>query len=142
MNASHFRELEVWQLAMSLTKCVYGLTASMPREERYGLSSQLQRAAVSVPSNVAEGNARASTRDYARFVSMALGSCAELQTQLLLARDLGLASADVCDESLDLCDRVGKMLLRLHQALSRRLTSESRVPSPESRVSEESEEYR
>ncbi|MBS0456492.1 MAG: four helix bundle protein [Proteobacteria bacterium] len=142
MNASHFRELEVWQLAMSLTKSVYGLTASMPREERYGLSSQLQRAAVSVPSNVAEGNARASARDYARFVSMALGSCAELQTQLLLARDLGLGAADACDDALDLCDRVGKMLLRLHQALSRRLTSESRVPSPESRVSEESEEYR
>jgi carbamoyl-phosphate synthase large subunit len=133
VSVSHFRDLEVWQLAMVLAKNIYELSAGFPREERYGLSSQIQRAAVSIPSNIAEGNARTSTRDYARFVAMALGSTAELQTQLLLSRDLGLGDGVICADALDLCDRVGQMLLRLHQALGRRLDAESRVPSPESR---------
>ena len=133
MSPTHFRELEVWQAAMSLAKSVYELTAGFPREERYGLASQLQRSAVSIPSNIAEGNARSGTRDYARFVSMAQGSCAELQTQLLLAGNLSLGSEASVDACLSMCDRVGQMLLRLHQALSRKLESESRVPSPESR---------
>ena len=141
MSASHFRELEVWQLAMSLAKCVYELTASFPREERYGLSSQLQRCAVSVPSNIAEGNARTSTRDYARFVSMALGSSAELQTQLMLSSELGLGDESLRTRALESCDGVGQMLQRLHQALGRRLESESRVPSPESRIADAAPEY-
>ena len=134
MTASHFRELEVWQLAMQLARAVYGLTAAFPREERYGLTAQLQRAAVSIPSNIAEGNARSSLRDYARFVSMALGSTAEVQTQLLLSRDLDLGTEADSAAALELCDRVGQMLSRLHQALCRKLESESRVPSPESRT--------
>jgi carbamoyl-phosphate synthase large subunit len=128
MSASHFRELEVWQLAMQLAKETYSLTSTFPREERYGLASQLQRAAVSIPSNIAEGNARSSTRDYARFVSMSLGSAAELQTQLLLSGELGLGDKNQCNNVIDICERVGQMLLRLHQALVRKL--ESRVPSP------------
>ncbi|PKM15510.1 MAG: four helix bundle protein [Gammaproteobacteria bacterium HGW-Gammaproteobacteria-2] len=134
MSASHFRELEVWQLAMGLAKSVYEITAGFPRDERYGLTSQIQRSAVSIPSNIAEGNARMSTRDYARFVAVALGSTAELQTQLLLSRELGLGASTPIDEALAMCDRVGRMLQRLHQALRRKLLSESRVPSPESRV--------
>lgn len=131
MSISHFRELQVWQLAMDLAKQIYSITADFPREERYGLSSQLQRSAVSVPSNIAEGNAREGTRDYARFVSMAQGSCAELQTQLLLALQLGLGNPSAIETALGTCDRVGQMLLRLHQALARRIGSaESRVPSP------------
>jgi carbamoyl-phosphate synthase large subunit len=133
VSVSHFRELDVWPLAMTLAKTVYELTADFPREQRYGLSSQLQRSAVSIPSNVAEGNGRNSTRDYARFVSLALGSNAELQTQLLLADALGLGDRGRCAEALNLCDRVGQMLLRLHQSPGRRLDPESRVPSPESR---------
>ena len=133
MSPSHFRELELWQLAMALAKQAYELASGFPREERYGLSSQLQRSAVSIPSNIAEGNARNSTRDYARFVSIALGSTAELQTQLLFSGVLGLGD-EVCRISaLELCDCVGQMLLRLHQALLRKLETESRVPSPESR---------
>ncbi|HET7663316.1 MAG TPA: four helix bundle protein [Rhodanobacteraceae bacterium] len=141
MTTSHFRELDVWQLAMSLARCIYELTTTFPREERYGLSSQLQRAAVSIPSNIAEGNARASTRDYARFVSMALGSSAELQTQLLLAHELRFGENKIRDEAFEMCERVGQMLLRLRQSLLRRLKTESRVPSPESRISESCEEY-
>lgn len=131
--ASHFRELEVWQTAMTLTKAVYSLVADFPREERYGLSSQLQRAAVSVPSNIAEGNARATTRDYARFVSQACGSAAEFQTQLLLAADLELGDRTRIEQALELCERVSKMLRRLHQALSAKLDPGSPVPGPRSR---------
>ena len=134
MTASHFRELEVWQLAMQLARTVYELTAASPREERYGLTAQLQRAAVSIPSNIAEGNARSSLKDYTRFGSMALGSTAEVQTQLLLSRNLGLAAEADSAAASELCDRVGQMLARLHQALCRKLESESRVPSPESRI--------
>ncbi|MCC4605062.1 four helix bundle protein [Xanthomonas campestris] len=130
---SHFRELEVWQLSMALAKAVYQLVADFPKEERYGLSSQLQRAAVSIPSNIAEGNARATTRDYARFVSQACGSAAELQTQLMLAGDLGLGDQEQIKNTLEVCERVNKMLRRLHQALSAKLDPGSPVPGPRSR---------
>jgi four helix bundle protein len=133
VSVSNFRELEVWQLGMALAKEVYLLTADFPREERYGLSSQLQRSAVSIPSNIAEGNARKSTRDYARFVSIALGSSAELQTQLLISSSLDLGNKNKLNNAIEMCDRTGQMLLRLHQSLIRRIESESRVPSPESR---------
>ncbi len=118
---------------MELAKQTYELTADFPREERYGLSSQLQRSAVSIPSNIAEGNARNSTRDYARFISIAQGSTAELQTQILLSGELELGTETSRADALELCERVGKMLIRLHQALQRKLETESRVPSPESR---------
>lgn len=133
MSISHFRELEVWRLGMSLAKQVYQLTGDFPRDERYGLSSQLQRSAVSIPSNIAEGNARHSTRDYARFVSMALGSAAELQTQLILSGELMLGEETTRTIAIEQCERVGQMLQRLHQSLFRRLETESQVPSPESR---------
>jgi four helix bundle protein len=133
VSVSNFRELEVWQLGMTLAKDVYLLTADFPREERYGLSSQLQRSAVSIPSNIAEGNARKSTRDYARFISIAQGSSAELQTQLLLSGSLGLGNKNKLNDAVEMCGRTGQMLLRLHQSLIRRIESESRVPSPESR---------
>ncbi|PJK13517.1 four helix bundle protein [Lysobacteraceae bacterium NML07-0707] len=134
MSISHFRELEVWQLAMALAKQVYQAVSGLPREERYGLSAQLQRSAVSIPSNIAEGNARASLKDYLRFISIAQGSCAELQTQLLLSIELFPEVALALQECLSTCNRVGQMLLRLHQALSQRLDAESRIPSSESRT--------
>ena len=120
---------------MQLAREVYQLTAGFPGSEKFGLSSQLQRSAVSVPSNIAEGNGRGGTREYQRFVSIALGSVAELQTQLILSRDLGLGNEEQVAMTLSLCDRVGQMLQKLNQALGRRLESESRVPSPESRKS-------
>jgi carbamoyl-phosphate synthase large subunit len=142
VTASHFRELEVWQLAMQLAKTVYQLAADFPRDERFGLTAQLQRSAVSVPSNIAEGNARKTTKDYARFVSIAAGSAAELQTQLLLARELKLGSSTILEESLNQCDRVGQMLHKLFQALERKHSPESRVPGPGSREKVPSSESR
>jgi carbamoyl-phosphate synthase large subunit len=135
MSASHFRELNVWQDAMELAKRVYQLTSTFPREERYGLCSQMQRAAVSIPSNIAEGNARTSRKDYARFVSLAAGSAAELQTQLLLSQELEMVDRESVDRCLALCERVSKMLYRLQQSLMHPDGGRAHpVPGPRSQV--------
>ena len=112
-----YRELEAWRLAMDLAEAVYGLTRQFPRTEEYRLTSQLLRAAVSVPANIAEGNARASRKDYARFVSIARGSLAETETFLMLARRFGLSRPDVIDSVLSEADRVGRILNGLHRSL-------------------------
>ncbi len=133
MPASHYAELEVWQLAMELAEDIYRLSRTFPPDERFGMTSQLQRAGVSVPSNIAEGNARDTTKDYARFVSLARGSLAEVETQLLLAERVGLGDKESAEGCQAKAKRVGSMLVRLHAALRSRLHPESPVPSPESR---------
>jgi four helix bundle protein len=80
-----YEDLDVWQEAMALVEVAYGVSSSFPSDERFGLTSQLRRAVVSVPSNIAEGHARASTRDFLRFPSISMGSLAETRTQLLIA---------------------------------------------------------
>jgi four helix bundle protein len=85
----HYKELKIWQKGMRLTKSIYQLTASFPADEKFGLSAQMRRAAVSVPSNIAEGQARQGTREFLQFLSHASGSLAGLETQLLLSADLG-----------------------------------------------------
>jgi four helix bundle protein len=87
-------DLKVWQLARELAADIYRLTAKLPRAEQFGLQMQIRRAAVSVVSNIAEGAARESRPDFARFLSMALGSLAELETQYLLAQDLRFLGHD------------------------------------------------
>lgn len=99
-----FTELEVWQLGHSLTQDVYKLTKAFPREELYGLTSQLRRASSSVPINIAEGSKRTSNRDYARFLNISEGSLAETEYELMLARDLGYAPEQAIDPLLQ---RVG-----------------------------------
>ena len=97
--ATDFRDLRVWEEAMVLAEQVYQLVQGFPADERYGLVSQLKRAVVSVPSCIAEGNARGSVKDYLRFLAMAAGSLAEVQTQVLLALRLGFvepAQVDAC----------------------------------------------
>jgi four helix bundle protein len=84
-----FKDLLVWQKAVTFSIAIYELTASFPKEELYGLSSQLKRASVSVPSNIAEGRNRGTRKDFCQFLKIALGSCAELQTQLEIAMRLG-----------------------------------------------------
>jgi four helix bundle protein len=85
----HFKELLVWQKGMELAKAVYRLTATFPAEEKYGLATQMRRAAVAIPSNIAEGQARYRTREFIQFLSHASGSLAELEKQALLSADLG-----------------------------------------------------
>jgi len=89
----HYKELKIWQRGMHLTKSVYQLTAGFPSDERFGLTAQMRRAAVSAPSNIAEGQARSGTREFLQFLSYASGSLAELETQLLLGASLGYCSA-------------------------------------------------
>jgi len=90
----NYRDLLVWQKAMELVTEIYHLTKSFPGEERYGLTSQLRRSSVSLPSNMAEGYGRNSTQDYIRFLRIANGSLFELQTQLDIARNLKFLSED------------------------------------------------
>jgi four helix bundle protein len=84
-----YRDLIAWQKAMKFVIEIYNVTQQFPREERYGITSQLRRAAVSVPSNIAEGQARFSQKEFHHFLSQARGSLVEIETQLLIARDLG-----------------------------------------------------
>jgi four helix bundle protein len=94
-----FRELKVWQKAHQLTLAIYQTTASFPREERYGLTSQLRRACSSIPANLAEACGRNGDAEFARFCSIAMGSASELEYHLLLARDLKLLQAGEYEKS-------------------------------------------
>ena len=105
-----FRDLKVWNLAMDLSVLIYQLTATFPKHETYGLSSQMRRASVSIPSNIAEGKARSSRKDFRLFVTMAIGSNWELQTQLALARRLHYASETMITETETVCHEVARML--------------------------------
>jgi len=89
----NFRDLDVWEKAHFLTLEVYKVTTSFPREELFGLTSQMRRATASIPSNIAEGCGRSSDPDFARFLQIAMGSSSEVEYQLLLARDLNLISS-------------------------------------------------
>jgi len=102
---------------MDLAKRVYSLTQSFPKEEIYGLVSQMRRAAVSIPSNIAEGAARNSSTDFARFLYIAMGSLAELETQMLLSRELGFAEDSEIDQGID---QIRKMLIGLIKSLGKR----------------------
>jgi four helix bundle protein len=107
------RDLLVWQRAMKLVKDIYTQTAEFPRHERYGLASQLRRAAVSVPSNLAEGASRNSTGEFRQFIGNSRGSLAEVETQLEIARDLGYVSGDSAERLLREVDEISRMLAGL-----------------------------
>jgi four helix bundle protein len=116
MVRSH-RELVVWQKGMDLVVEVYRVSSRFPREEVYRLTSQITRAAVSVPANIAEGYGRGQRRDYARFLAIARGSLLETETLLMLAVRLGYLSAEEAQGVLSLVTEVSKMLTRLHRRL-------------------------
>lgn len=97
VSARNYRELIVWQEAIKIAKAVYELTGKFPKLETYALADQIRRAAVSVPSNIAEGQARKAPRDFRRFLHIALGSLAEADTQLVLAQEFGYLSREDID---------------------------------------------
>jgi len=115
-----YRDLEVWKRSMRLAKRIYEVTQKFPTEERFGLTNQLRRAAVSVPSNVAEGHARFGSGEFIRFLSIAMGSVAEIETQILLSHDLGYVREALADELLAELDVIGKMLRGLAKSIERR----------------------
>ena len=106
----HYRDLLVWQKAMNLARVVYRETERLPAKEVYGLQSQMRRAAISVPSNIAEGHGRLNDGHFRQFLAVSRGSLFELQTQLELARDLTLLEAGCVASTLELCDEVARMI--------------------------------
>jgi four helix bundle protein len=115
--AHSFRDLIVWQRAMQLTVSIYRLTQGFPREEMYGLTSQIRRSAVSVPSNIAEGHGRLNTREYRQFLGIARGSNFELQTQLEIARALEFGNSKLLDEAEGYSHEVGKMIYAILESI-------------------------
>ncbi len=117
MDAKGYQGLTVWQRSMELAEAVYILARQLPDTERYGLISQMQRSAVSVASNIAEGHGRQSRGDYRRHLAIARGSLAELETQIALAVRVTPVEREAAMRSWELAQEVGKMLTRLRQSL-------------------------
>ena len=113
-----YQDLDVWKIGMAVVKTVYSLTANFPSEERFGLISQMRRAAISIPSNIAEGHARKSRAEFRQFISVALGSLAELETQLILSQDLNFMKKEATEAIMLQLDTLGKMLHGLSKSLS------------------------
>lgn len=117
----NYRDLETWQVGMDLVERCYAITATFPGEERYGLTAQIRRAAVSIPSNVAEGCCRKSTKAFANHVSIALGSHAELETCLELAVRLKVVDQRAHQRSVEPIALTGRLLNGLHRSLKAKL---------------------
>jgi four helix bundle protein len=117
MKARHYRDLQVWRRSMLLAREVFRVTADFPKAQTFALCSQMQRAAVSVPSNIAEGHGRLSNRSFALFLSQACGSLNELQTQTELAKHLAFADETTCTNLLAEMEQIAKMLNALLTAV-------------------------
>lgn len=117
MKVNGFEDLLVWKKAHALTLVVYQETKSFPREEQFGLVSQLRRAVVSIPANIAEGCKRRSRKDYAHFINMAHASLEECKYYLILSRDLSYFATQKAERLIADADEVGRMLYGLHKAL-------------------------
>ncbi len=120
MGLKTYRDLDVWQRSVDLVLTAYALSKKLPSEERFGLTSQPQRAAVSIPANIAEGYGRIHRGDYVHHLSVDRGSLAELETHVTIAVRLGFIERDEAMEIWNLSQEVGKMLNKLVQSLDRR----------------------
>jgi len=115
-----YRDLVAWQKAMKFVTAIYEVTQRFPSEERYGLTNQLRRASVSVPSNIAEGQARFSQKEFHHFLSMARGSLVEIETQLLIARNLKYLQPARAEDLLATADELGRILNGLISSIKNR----------------------
>jgi four helix bundle protein len=123
MTVQSFRDLTVWQRSMRMAVEVYRLTEGFPREEIYGLTSQMRRAAVSIPSNIAEGHGRLGPNEYRQFLGVARGSNFELETQLEIARSLGKGDPKLLNEVEGLSHEVGKMIYGVLSAMKNKVSA-------------------
>ena len=123
-----FKDLVAWQKSFAFSVRMYEISQRFPREERYGLTAQLRRAAVSIPSNIAEGYSRDTTRDYIRFLWMARGSLAECETQLLICKQLRLAPAEEIDGLLRDVSEITRILNALIRSLKKKMHDEPGAP--------------
>lgn len=106
----NFRELDIWNLSRGLVKEIYFLMKTMPDEEKYGLTSQIKRSVISIPSNIAEGCAKKSSKDFSRFLEISLGSCYELETQLILCSDVELIPEKNIEDKIILLQNIEKKI--------------------------------
>ncbi|NUQ61698.1 MAG: four helix bundle protein [Pirellulales bacterium] len=126
MAIRDYRQLMVWQKAMDLVETVYRTTRTFPKEELYGLTIQIRRAAVSVPSNIAEGQGRHTTRDFLHFLAIAHGSLKELETQILIAHRLNYMDQQEQAQLTSLTHEVGRLISGLVRSLMKRATAPPR----------------
>jgi len=112
-----YRDLDVWKESMSLAADIYEMTRPFPREEMFGMTSQMRRASVSVAANIAEGYGRQQTKPFIQFLRISQGSLKELETLLLLAERVGLIASDATESAMARCQRIGKMLVGLVRKL-------------------------
>ena len=121
MAVQDYRELIAWQKAMDLVEAIYRTTQSFPKEEIYGLTAQVRRAAVSIPSNIAEGQGRSTTRDFLYFLSVAQGSVKEAETQVLIAERLAYVTKQVSARLVEQTTEVGRLISGLTNSLKRKI---------------------
>jgi len=121
MAFQSYQGLQDWQLGITLVEKAYQITQAFPQKETYALCNQMQRAAVSIPSNIAEGHARDSTKEFLHHLSIALGSLAELETQVIVAERLGYVQRPTADPVLEKAAELGRMLRRLQKSLKTKL---------------------
>ncbi|RKS02084.1 four helix bundle protein [Flavobacterium sp. 102] len=112
-----FKELEIWKRSRLFCSKIYLITSSFPADEKFGLTNQLRRASVSIPSNIAEGCSRSSNKDFSRFLEIAIGSIYEIETQLLIAFDLGYINQLELDKLVNDLDTIIKMISKFRSSL-------------------------
>ena len=113
----NIKDLKIWKKEIDLTVKIYSMSAKFPPDERFGLISQMRRCAVSIPSNISEGAGRNTKGEFAQFLGIANGSCFELQTQMVIAEQLGFVDNTLCEEILDNIDELQKMNYNLQKSL-------------------------
>ncbi len=124
MTTGYYSELKVWQKSMDLAVEIYKTVKMLPKEELYGLSDQMRRAVVSIPSNIAEGHQRSATKDYIRFLYIAKGSLGELETQIRLGERLGYFEEEKARRLFSQSEEVGRMLSGLIKSLQKKLDTD------------------
>ena len=115
-----FKNLEIWKISRILCSSIYGATKDFPQEEKFGITNQMRRASVSIPSNIAEGASRKSNKDFCRFLEIAIGSCYELETQLIISNDLGFLEQNRLEPLLAELNKVTMMTSKFISTLKAR----------------------
>jgi four helix bundle protein len=112
-----FKELLIWKKSRQFCSEIYSITSSFPSDEKFGITNQLRRASVSIPSNIAEGSSRNSNKDFSRFLEIAIGSAYEIETQLLIASDLGFIKSDELEPLIIKLEEIIKMISKFRSTL-------------------------
>ena len=114
-----FNDLEVWKKSKNLAVRIYNISKKFPKEDLYGITNQIRRSSLSIPSNIAEGSTRSSKKDFARFIQIAHGSCSELKTQIIIAKEINILDEINYNGIIKEIDEIGRMLKGLERSLSK-----------------------